>query len=109
MGSSHREPAPTVSGSLTPNVMLLATIALVVLAAGVPLSGLLGGPLLVLLGIRGRREARAAGVSTIPSDLAIVAGLLAVVFSLLVAGILSMLVPASGQGPVPSPRPVPLP
>jgi len=108
MDSSHREQASTGLGSLTPTVVLLATIVLVILGVAVPLSGFLCGPLLVLLGVRGRREARAAGLSTIPSEVAILAGFLLIAFSLLIAGVLSMLLPAS-QRTVPSPRPLPLP
>lgn len=107
MDSSHREQTSIRLGSLTPTAVLLATIVLVLLGVAVPLGGFLSGPLLVLLGARGRREARAAGLSTIPSEVAILAGLLVLVSSLLIAGAFSMLLPAS-QRAVPSPEPLPL-
>ena len=109
MGRWRREPTSAVSGSLTPTITLFATTALVVLAAVVPFSGFLGGPLLVLLGARSRREARSVGDSTIPSGLALLAGLLVIVSSLLMAGLLGWLLAAVGRGPVLSPSPVAVP
>ncbi len=109
MGWSRREPTPAVSGPLTPTVTLFATIVLVVLAAVVPLSGFLGGPLLVLLGVRARREAKSVGGSTIPSELALLAGLLMIASALLIAGLLGWLLAATGRGPVLSPGPAAVP
>jgi hypothetical protein len=109
MGWSRRQPTPSASGSLTPTVTLFATIVLVVLTAVVPISGFLGGPLLLLLGVRARREARSVGTSTVPAELALLAGLLVTVFSFLMAGLLGWLLAAIGRGPVLSPSPVAVP
>lgn len=109
MSETPFEQSPARSGSLTPAAVLVATLVLVVLTAAVPFSGLVGGPLLLLLGVRGRREARAASVSTIPYEFAILAGLLVIVVALVVAGVLGMLMAVSGKASAASPTPVAVP
>ena len=109
MSGTPFDPTHARSGSLTPAAVLVATLVLVVLTAAVPFSGLVGGPLLLVLGARGRRESHAAGGSTLPFELATLAGTLLIVVAPAVTGALGLLMAVSGRGSAASPTPVALP
>jgi hypothetical protein len=109
MSGTPFEQTPVGSGSLTSAAVLLATLVLVVLTAAVPFSGLVGGPLLLFLGVRGRRDARAARASTLPFDVAVLAGTLVIGVAVAAAGVLGLLMAVPGTTSAASPTPVVVP
>jgi hypothetical protein len=95
--------------SLSAFVVILATVSVVALAAALPISAIVGGPSLLLIGVRGRREARAAKVSSMASELAILVGALLLFVALAVLGVVGLLLSASGRTDMPNPGLAPSP
>jgi len=75
---------------------MLAAVAFVVLAVALPISIVIGGPALLSIGVLGRREARAAGASTIVYDVALVTGIALILVAVAVAIAALLLLPVRG-------------
>jgi len=101
--------APTLGGHDRESIrhveiaVLVSTIAILAVAVAMPIGALVGGPALVVIGIRGRRGAMAAKTPTLVFELSILVGVLLVLFGLVVVGAVSLLLSVSGRTAMPSP------
>lgn len=91
------------NASLSPNAVLLATVALVVLTVLVPVGAMISGPLLLLLGVLARREARTRSLSTTASELTLAAGILVALVAVAIAFGATSLLPVSVRTDMPPP------
>lgn len=88
-------------------VAWLAVVVLVVLAVVLPISIVIGGPVLLSIGVLGRREAKAVGASTTAYDVALVAGIVLILVAVAVATAALLLLPVRGGTNVLAPSEIP--